>query len=157
MAQSAQIVRNQNCVIRLALLPVGQRTAPTTMLSLLGGNNIDISYNSQTVDTSSYGDGLATDAAEVSASFSANIAGIVLKDDTALNQVIIPAGGNGTDGGREVAYELTLGDGRKFSGAGLVLNLQLQSPMRDVLKFSFTLQGVGATTYEPPLTVPVAP
>ncbi|HEY9699101.1 MAG TPA: hypothetical protein V6D10_17705 [Trichocoleus sp.] len=31
MAQSAQVVRNQNCVIRAALLPVDQRITPTTV------------------------------------------------------------------------------------------------------------------------------
>ncbi|HEY9629371.1 MAG TPA: hypothetical protein V6C84_18870 [Coleofasciculaceae cyanobacterium] len=126
-------------------------TATYPLLYVLqGGNNIDINQATQSVDTSSYGIGLAVDMAKVSAAFKTSVSGIVHKNDPCISAILLIAGGNGVDGDREVAFRITLGDGRQYSGAALIENLKLSAPVRDILKYSFDLSGVGATTSTEP-------
>ena len=126
-------------------------TATYPLLYVLqGGSNIDISFASQSVDTSSYGIGLAVDMAKVSAAFKTSVSGIVHKNDPCISAILLVAGGNGVDGDREVAFRITLGDGRQYSGAALIENLKLSAPVRDILKYSFDLSGVDATTSTEP-------
>lgn len=118
-----------------------------TLYSLVGGNNISMSFSTQTVDVSDYANDLTSDMAVVGKGQKIDVSGILAKADPCFINILQPVGGNGADGDREVAYKLTYSDGSNYSGAAIITDLKLDTALRDVVKYSFSLMVQGPSVY----------
>jgi predicted secreted protein len=117
-----------------------------TLYTLLGANTASSAYSTQTVDVSDFYNDLTTDSAIVSKGHKIDISGIVAASDATYKEILVKAGGNGADGDREVAYKITYSNGDTISGAAIMTDLKVDTALRDVRKYSFSLMTNGATT-----------
>lgn len=157
MSTPTQTVSNQNVILKVAILADGfakPANFSTNAKTLVAASDINFSFSDQTVSADTYGSGYATQTVKVAGSFSANISGLVAKDDEVYREILMVCGGNTSDAQKNVYFELTDGNGDKYEGAAQISNLNVNLALRDIMKFSCTLNGQGEVDYTPAPVIP---
>lgn len=142
MAEISQVINNATTKVEFAA--VDDRNAiPTTLLELTGANTASSGAGIQTVDISTFGDGLAVPKLKVATDESFNVSGIVTKTPAfeAFRSLA-----TGADATKECYMVVTNGDGSTEAFYAMVSDYSTERAQRDVLKFTSTVNVQSAVT-----------
>lgn len=145
MATRDQVINNANA--KFEFLAVNDRTADPstlTLLELTGANSASDTAGIQTVDISSFGDGLRMPKIKVGLDSSFSVSGVVT-DTPAF--AAFKSAADGADAEKEVYCLLTEGNGDTYGFYGLVTDYSQERVQRDVLKFSSTVNVQSDVTF----------
>ena len=145
MAAASDVIRNFSTKVQFVAVN-DRATAPadSTLLELAGANTANEESGIQTVDISSFGDGLRMPKAKVALDGNFSINGVVTTTPafTAFKSLA-----DGADVDKECYLLITSGDGSQKAVYGIITNYSQARDQRDVMRFTSTVNVQSDITY----------
>ena len=137
MASVDQLLNNRGTNLAIARVAYGDRTLPTSLVSIPGITISEPEYSSSTEDDSAYGDGLAGRQKKSSVQATYQIEGLYIVN-TAQQSVLYPLASNTSEAKDEAYLRITYGNGDEDRFFAVIENYRETVQIRTFKRFSFT-------------------
>ncbi|MBE9178598.1 hypothetical protein IQ268_08505 [Oculatella sp. LEGE 06141] len=121
----------------------GATTSTRALLPLLGLTEASPSAETTTVDVTNFLSGFGQESVVTGINRNFQCSGNRIQGDRAMDKIVAPLILDDSQARNEIYFELLLPSGEKFEGAGKVMNLNFSAALRDIVKYTFQLQGQG--------------
>lgn len=142
-----------NLSVALGASIAANATATTrALVPVLGLTEASPNNETTTIDTTSFLSGFGQESVVTGVNRTFQCSGNRIQGDRAMDKLVMPLILDDSQARNEIFFELMLPSGEKFEGAGKVMNLNFTAGLRDIVKFSFQLQGQGLSYVYTPST-----